>query len=61
MRKIFTLVFTCILICQSQAQINPLWLRNPSISPDGKKIAFGYKGDIYVVDAAGGVATPLTI
>jgi Tol biopolymer transport system component/C-terminal processing protease CtpA/Prc len=44
-----------------QAQNPPLWLRYPSISPDGKTIAFGYKGDIYRVDAAGGVATPLTI
>lgn len=43
------------------AQENPLWIRYPAISPDGKTIAFGYKGDIYRVDAAGGVATPLTI
>lgn len=38
-----------------------LWLRYPSISPDGKTIAFGYKGDIYLVNAQGGTATPLTI
>lgn len=43
------------------AQDSPLWLRYPAISPDGKTIAFGYKGDIYRVDAAGGVAVPLTI
>lgn len=45
----------------SVAQESPLWLRYPAISPDGKTIAFGYKGDIYRVDAAGGVAVPLTI
>lgn len=36
-------------------------MRYPAISPDGKTIAFGYKGDIYRVDANGGVAIPLTI
>ena len=42
------------------AQDNPLWLRFPSISPDGKTIAFSYKGDIYTVPAAGGKATAIT-
>jgi tricorn protease len=42
-------------------QNNPLWMRYPAISPDGKTIAFGYKGDIYKVDAAGGTAVPLTL
>lgn len=37
------------------------WMRYPSISPDGSKIAFGYKGDIYVVNANGGTAIPITI
>lgn len=36
-------------------------MRYPAISPDGKSIAFGYKGDLYRVDAAGGTAVPLTI
>jgi Tol biopolymer transport system component/C-terminal processing protease CtpA/Prc len=43
------------------AQQDALWLRYPAVSPDGKTIAFGYKGDIYKVDVAGGVATPLTL
>ena len=43
------------------AQQEAAWLRYPAISPDGKTIAFGYKGDIYKVDAAGGVAVPLTL
>jgi len=36
------------------------WMRYPAISPDGKTIAFTFKGDIYKVPAAGGTATPLT-
>lgn len=38
----------------------PLWLRNPNISPDGSTIAFTYKGDIYSVPVAGGLARQLT-
>ena len=40
--------------------ITPLWLRDVQISPDGSTIAFGYKGDIYTVDAKGGTAKQLT-
>ena len=38
----------------------PLWMRYNVISPQGDKIAFAYKGDIYVVDAEGGIAQQLT-
>ena len=44
----------------ASAQENPLWMRYPSISPDGSKIAFAYKGDIFCVDANGGEARQLT-
>ncbi|MBC9932207.1 S41 family peptidase [Chitinophaga qingshengii] len=57
-------LFTCaawLMATVTYAQENALWLRYPAISPDGKTIAFGYKGDIYRVDANGGVAVPLTI
>lgn len=58
------LLFGCaafLMAATAYAQENALWLRNPAISPDGNTIAFGYKGDIYRVDAKGGVAVPLTI
>ena len=38
----------------------PLWLRDVKISPDGQKIAFTYKGDIWTVPTSGGTATRLT-
>lgn len=54
---IFSLVFTGILTAQDA----PLWLRYSSISPDGKTIAFTFKGDIYTVPTGGGEAKALTI
>ncbi len=35
--------------------------RTPDISPDGKLIAFSYLGDIWTVEAIGGIARPVTI
>lgn len=45
----------------AQAQNNPLWLRYPAISPDGKNIVFSFKGDLYKVASTGGEAYPLTM
>src|SRR5580692_12491413 len=39
---------------------NPLWLRYPAISPNGKTIAFTFRGHIFTVPTAGGLAVPLT-
>jgi len=39
---------------------NPLWMRYPAISPDGKAIIFSYRGDLFKVPASGGTALPLT-
>ncbi|MDD7461082.1 MAG: S41 family peptidase [Prevotellaceae bacterium] len=44
----------------SSAQTNPLWMRHCAISPDGKTIAFSYKGDIFTVPVDGGNAQQLT-
>jgi Tol biopolymer transport system component/C-terminal processing protease CtpA/Prc len=61
MRKLLIALSMCCTTAVSYAQENALWLQYPAISPDGKTIAFGYKGDIYRVDVNGGVAVPVTI
>ena len=42
------------------AQTDPLWMRFPAISPDGKTVAYSYKGDIWTVPANGGQARQIT-
>ena len=57
------LIFTLVLgmgSLSALAGIRPLWLRDVKISPDGKEIAFCYKGDIYKVATTGGEAVQLT-
>ena len=44
----------------AQAQDNPLWMRHPAISPDGKTIAFSYQGDIFTGPSSGGTAKQIT-
>ena len=36
------------------------WIRYPVISPDGQSIAFSHSGQLWLVNATGGEATPLT-
>ncbi|WP_370567352.1 peptidase S41 [Echinicola sp. 20G] len=60
MRQLLTLTFLLITIAISQAQTTPKWIRYPTISPDGKNIAFTYKGNLYRVPSAGGDALQLT-
>ena len=43
-----------------QGAATPQWLRNPAISPDGRTLAFTYKGDIWTVPVSGGQARQLT-
>lgn len=59
MRKL--LVTACLLVPILLSAQEALWLRYPSISPDGTSIVFGYKGNLYKVAATGGDATPLTV
>lgn len=58
MRKFFLTLLIAGLAANVLAQ--PLWMRYNTISPKGDKIAFTYKGDIYVVDSQGGTARQLT-
>ena len=58
MKKIALSVFILFLTLSSFA--NPLWLRQPAISPNGEMIAFRYKGDIFTVPTEGGRAKQLT-
>jgi tricorn protease len=55
----YLILLLSILSSAALAQ-NPLWLRYPSISPDGTQIAFTYLGDLYTVAVNGGRATPVT-
>lgn len=59
MRKKIMIV-GCLLVGASTFAAEPLWLRNPALSPDGKTMAFTYKGDIYTVGVNGGQAHQLT-
>ena len=57
MKKLL-LIALCFIGLQATAQ--PLWMRYNVISPQGDKIAFCYKGDVYVVPTGGGKALQLT-
>jgi len=54
------LILTAILMASFNLFAQPLWMRENVISPQGDKIAFCYKGDVYVVNAQGGKAQQLT-
>ena len=53
------LVFALASVAQAQEPIR--FARTPDISPDGKLVAFSYLGDIWTVEAIGGVARPVTM
>jgi tricorn protease len=57
MKKLF---FIVLLAVGLNLSAQPLWLRHNVISPQGDKIAFCYKGDVYVVNANGGKAQQIT-
>jgi len=58
-KHLFTFAALLFVAISAQA-VTPLWLRDVKISPDGSRIAFCYKGDIYTVAATGGTAVRLT-
>lgn len=59
-KSILSLSLLAAGIIEATAGTSPLWMRYAQISPDGREIAFCYKGDIYKVPAAGGQAIQLT-
>jgi tricorn protease len=61
MKKYYVLILSFLTFLPAFAQEDALWLRYPSISPDGKEIVFSYKGDLFKVSTAGGSALPLTL
>ena len=59
-------VLTLFTAATASAQLTPAeqkpisGARMPALSPDGKQLAFVYRGDIWLAPSAGGHATPLT-
>lgn len=60
MNKLLLSAFALCFAGTVIAQESPLWMRHCALSPDGKDIAFTYKGDIYTVPSSGGRATQVT-
>ncbi|MDE6576671.1 MAG: peptidase S41 [Muribaculaceae bacterium] len=59
MRKtILSLIFGATVAGASA--ITPMWVSDVQLSPDGSKVAFVYKGNIYTVASSGGKAIRLT-
>ncbi len=50
-----------VLFSHADEPGGPVFLRTPALSPDGRTIAFEYRGDIWTVPVSGGAATQLTI
>jgi Tol biopolymer transport system component/C-terminal processing protease CtpA/Prc len=61
MKNYLFLILLTLSIIPAKGQDEALWLRYPSISPNGQEIVFSYKGDMYKVPSTGGTATPLTL
>jgi tricorn protease len=54
-------VISLAFSARAQAQEPIRFGRTPDISPDGKLVAFSYLGDVWIVEAIGGVARPVTM
>ena len=60
MKKVILAAALLTATAAAGASEAPLWLRNPAISPDGRTIAFTYRGDIFTVATSGGQARQIT-
>lgn len=61
MKSTFIFIFSILSYCLLFADDNPLWLRYPTISPNGQTIVFSFQGDLFTVPANGGEAKHLTV
>src|SRR5438132_3893973 len=62
LRRWVAAVVTTILVISTTFAQDPIrFARTPDISPDGKQVAFSHLGDIWTVEAIGGVARPVTM
>jgi len=50
----------CLDVARAEDDASALWIRYPAISPDGKQIAFSFRGDLWTVPSIGGTARPLS-
>ena len=60
-RTLLAAAVTALLIGTASAQEPIRFARTPDLSPDGKTVAFSYLGDIWTVEAIGGVARPVSM
>jgi tricorn protease len=60
MKTLYTLSIFLLGLSICFGQISPKWIRYPSVAPDGKNIAFTYKGNLFVVPSSGGNASQIT-
>lgn len=56
----YRLSLLLLLLCSPLQAAEPLWLREPALSPDGKQLAFTWQGRVYLSAGDGGSAVPLT-
>lgn len=48
----YRLSLLLLLLCSSLQAAEPLWLREPALSPDGKQLAFTWQGRVYQIGRA---------
>ncbi|HMC65536.1 MAG TPA: MdsD protein, partial [Gemmataceae bacterium] len=61
-RRWVAAVVVTVLVASAVRGQDPIrFARTPDISPDGKQVAFSHLGDIWTVEAIGGVARPVTM
>jgi Periplasmic protease len=60
MKRLFIFLFAVLCNTYVFANGNSEWIRYAAISPDGEKIVFTNRGDLYLVSSKGGEARPLT-